>query len=145
MRGWVVSCTLPRDVAMSEPSTSTSQTAPPPAQAAATLERIALSREVARSLTKALRKAAPELENAAGLLLSQKTFEAVLQQDTDLKTLLGLFGLVLKFKQQALAERKLELLSAKLHERDPRRRQRKPPGGLSPETLRQIEEMAKIL
>jgi hypothetical protein len=132
---------LPR---MSEPSNSTHETPPPPAAAAAILGQIAFSRAMADSLEQALRKAVPALENVSGMLLSQRTFEAIARQDADLKTLLGLFGLVLKFKQQALAERKFELLSAKLRERDPRRR-RKHTGGLTPETLRQIEEMAKIL
>ncbi len=105
-----------------------------------TLERIALSRQVAQHLQKELKGADTTLNDAALLLLGQKAFDVVVKEDPDLRTLVALLSLVLRFKQQALAERKFDWLTGKKGAKGQRGT-----GGITPEALRQIEEMAHLL
>ncbi len=113
------------------------------AQAREAIGRIAANRRLARWTRRPLARAAPELDASAARFLSEMAFEEVAKENPDLRRLATLLSLVLRFNQLALAERKAELLGVRPAEglsAAPR-----PERGLSPEALRRMEEMAKIL
>jgi hypothetical protein len=130
---------------MRKVNAATQESSPPSPRAAAVLEQISAAKDTAQSIEKALRETAPLLDETAVRLVSHKAFQAALRDKPPLKDLVSLFSLVLKFKQQALAERRFELLKARAPGKDPKGLTLRHDGGYSEEQLQQIQEMINLL
>jgi hypothetical protein len=87
----------------------------------------------------------PGFEEQKSRLLQQKIFETVADANCPPKVLVALRSLDLKAAAVKIQERRVELLEKKMAEAKQTLEQIKGRGGLTPETLRQIEEAAKIL
>jgi hypothetical protein len=130
---------------MNKKSAPNRKSSPRPSRAAALLCRIGSARDLAQVLEKDLKETAPLLDERSVQLFSHKVFDAAAKEKPDLKTLMGLISLLLKVRQQALAERRFELFQAMHPGEDPKGRARRRDGGYSKEQLQQIEEMINLL
>jgi hypothetical protein len=111
----------------------------------ALLEWIAQKRQLAERVEKELAEAAPLIIKAAGHLLACETLDVAQKPDEDRRKLIDLFTLLIRLQNQALAERKADLLASSAQSEDENSISAKRSQGLSAETLRQIEEMANLL
>jgi hypothetical protein len=78
-------------------------------------------------------------------LLAQKIFEAVASPDCPPKVLIALRGLEVKADALRLAERRVAVLERQMADAKAKLEGLKSKGGLSPKTLKEIEEAANLL
>ncbi len=86
-----------------------------------------------------------ETEAAKSRLLSQKIFEAVADVNCPPKVLIALRNLEVKADALRLADRRVKVLESQMAEAKAKLQGLKSKGGLSPKTLKEIEEAANLL
>jgi hypothetical protein len=109
------------------------------------IDRISASRRMAEALEAELKASAPLMEGAMAQLILQRAFELSAQDQWKPGELAEVVGMVVRLANTDVDRRKVALLEEKAREAKAKLTQVVSKGGLSPETLKQIEEAAGLL